>query len=347
MTPTTDTERALLAEILAHPDDDTPRLVYADYLDERDTVSVPCPKCVKGWTVIPYREDGDGDVSGGGFGYCPACHGTGSAPDTANADRAEFIRVQCELARTPETVYRNIYAPQTMHLPVWERIAIGQRHDPNPRHVELLARESALLDANREKWLRVDCPKCDAGGIRTMRDSAGELRATLRCQWCDGTGDIGGLVGLMSGADGSNWTNATVFRRGFPDAVQGCRLQDVMSQVACPVCSKSGVDVACGLGGCNGGVVWHPTPWLLRVLSHHPTVTRVPLVDRAPGQYGNTKGWFWSEWTPADNGTMRYPVPPVLIAAMPGAVSPGYDTADAATDALAVAVVAVGRNLLA
>src|SRR4051812_20344131 len=43
---------ALLADILEHHDDDTPRLVYADWLDE---------------------------------------HG--------EADRAEFIRVQCELAR--------------------------------------------------------------------------------------------------------------------------------------------------------------------------------------------------------------------------------------------------------
>src|SRR5436190_20750382 len=30
----TDTEAALLRAIAAHPDEDTPRLVYADYLDE-------------------------------------------------------------------------------------------------------------------------------------------------------------------------------------------------------------------------------------------------------------------------------------------------------------------------
>src|SRR5437879_720363 len=48
-------EDAFLADILEHPDDDTPRLVYADWLDE---------------------------------------HG--------QAERAEFIRVQCELERMPE-----------------------------------------------------------------------------------------------------------------------------------------------------------------------------------------------------------------------------------------------------
>src|SRR5438093_1495473 len=51
--PMSDTTRsALLAAICAHPDEDTPRLVYADWLDE---------------------------------------HG--------EHDRAEFIRVQCELTR--------------------------------------------------------------------------------------------------------------------------------------------------------------------------------------------------------------------------------------------------------
>jgi uncharacterized protein (TIGR02996 family) len=51
-------EEALLADIVEHPDDDTPRLVYADWLEE---------------------------------------HGPPQA-----ADRAEFIRLQCRLARMPE-----------------------------------------------------------------------------------------------------------------------------------------------------------------------------------------------------------------------------------------------------
>src|SRR5262245_28444157 len=60
---TTTDGSALLAAILAHPDEDTPRLVYADWLDEQAaerSEPVPCP-------------------------------------------RAEFIRVQCELAQLDRT----------------------------------------------------------------------------------------------------------------------------------------------------------------------------------------------------------------------------------------------------
>jgi uncharacterized protein (TIGR02996 family) len=71
-------EDALLAAITAAPDDDAPRLAYADWLDE---------------------------------------HG--------HADRAEFIRVQCRIARGAE----------------W-----GQ-------HQELLRRETALLGRYRKEWL--------------------------------------------------------------------------------------------------------------------------------------------------------------------------------------------------
>lgn len=65
---------ALLAAVLAHPDDDTPRLIYADWLEENG---------------------------------CP--------------ERAEFIRIQIELARRP--------------------------------NLTLQARESALLAAHAERWL--------------------------------------------------------------------------------------------------------------------------------------------------------------------------------------------------
>src|SRR5437764_13946726 len=74
MTP----DEAFLADIIEHPDDDTPRLVYADYLDER------------------------GDP------------------------RAEFIRVQCQLAKLPEG---------------------------DARREELEARERALLKAHKKEWL--------------------------------------------------------------------------------------------------------------------------------------------------------------------------------------------------
>jgi uncharacterized protein (TIGR02996 family) len=73
-------EDAFLQAVIATPDDDTPRLVYADWLDE---------------------------------------HG--------QSDRAEFIRVQCELARLPRD---------------------------DPRREGLAAREQALLAAHEKEWSR-------------------------------------------------------------------------------------------------------------------------------------------------------------------------------------------------
>jgi uncharacterized protein (TIGR02996 family) len=76
-----DVERALLAAIIAEPEDDTPRLVYADWLDE---------------------------------------HG--------RPERAEFIRVQCELAR----------------------LVLGKESDD--QYAELTRRQSELYASHFLKW---------------------------------------------------------------------------------------------------------------------------------------------------------------------------------------------------
>jgi uncharacterized protein (TIGR02996 family) len=76
-------EPAMLAVICAEPEEDTPRLMYADWLDEH-AESVPCPVSSQldpGWAA-----------------HLKCCDHTGSVPD-GRAARAEFIRVQCELAR--------------------------------------------------------------------------------------------------------------------------------------------------------------------------------------------------------------------------------------------------------
>jgi uncharacterized protein (TIGR02996 family) len=111
------TEQALLAAIWEHPHDDTPRLVYADWLEE-----------------------------------------TG---DPASAARAEFIRVQCELARLDE------YDPRVPGLrkrkgqlkrlndQAWK--AVFQvpapmdfvRGFPSPSNVAVHARQLAASDADR------------------------------------------------------------------------------------------------------------------------------------------------------------------------------------------------------
>jgi uncharacterized protein (TIGR02996 family) len=107
-------ELALLAAILANPDEDTPRLVFADWLDE---------------------------------------DGTGS-----NAARAEFIRVQCELTRSPE------------------------RQPYPPAHHARLSRFMQLFNAHEKEWLGVvGVPRPRAifrrGFVEDVRATADEVLA--------------------------------------------------------------------------------------------------------------------------------------------------------------------------
>lgn len=82
MTPTM---LSLLAAIRAHPDEDTPRLAFADAAIEA-AGTVECRLC-----------KGEYDEIRGVYG-CKACHGFGRVSDGL-AQWGEFIRVQVELAR--------------------------------------------------------------------------------------------------------------------------------------------------------------------------------------------------------------------------------------------------------
>jgi len=91
------TQQALLDTILANPDDDTARLVYADWLDENEA-SVTCEMC-----------GGSGDDGGhawdrGMVGVCNRCDGSGFVSN-GYAAKSEFIRVQCELATFDDAYY--------------------------------------------------------------------------------------------------------------------------------------------------------------------------------------------------------------------------------------------------
>ena len=107
-------EDALLAAIHTAPEDDTPRLAYADWLDEHagevpcQTCSVyhyraACPKCRN--TLQNATPQGSPHMLRCAscktlFPCCPTCRGSGSVSD-GRAERAEFIRVQVALARLP------------------------------------------------------------------------------------------------------------------------------------------------------------------------------------------------------------------------------------------------------
>jgi uncharacterized protein (TIGR02996 family) len=78
------TESDFAAAIRAAPEDNAPRLAYADWLDEH-AGEVECPRA-----RCTAEFDGAQD-------WCPFCAGKGHVPDGRHA-RAEFIRVQIELA---------------------------------------------------------------------------------------------------------------------------------------------------------------------------------------------------------------------------------------------------------
>jgi len=90
---------ALLRAATAHPEEDTPRLLLADWLDGQDTRRVPCPECDGGRKSV-FK----GSHVGSGYrlnksGRCVRCDGCHAVIDTTNAEQAELIRVQVELSR--------------------------------------------------------------------------------------------------------------------------------------------------------------------------------------------------------------------------------------------------------
>jgi uncharacterized protein (TIGR02996 family) len=91
------TERALVAAVCAEPYDDTPRLVYADWLDEQDSPTVLCGRCSSGYRISD----------------CPMCgYGPDTPPgnrtvlDVSRKRRAELIRLQHALPGLPPTMWQ-------------------------------------------------------------------------------------------------------------------------------------------------------------------------------------------------------------------------------------------------
>ncbi len=124
------------------------------------------------------------------------------------------------------------------------------------------SRMNNLERAHRERWLYVMCPKCEGTGGHHVPGS-GE---NIYCTTCDATGDLGGLWHAPVNTGYRNADHNRRFSRGFIDEIRQCRLQDLLEQPTIKT-GRSSV----GLGS------WQPTPWAIRVLTHHPTITRIPL----------------------------------------------------------------------
>lgn len=94
-TAPTDTESGLLRAILESPGCDNARLAYADFLEEH-AGDVECPKC-----VLEVRGRGECPMPGWldhrhTLRKCESCSGSGRVSN-GFAERADFIRVQCEI----------------------------------------------------------------------------------------------------------------------------------------------------------------------------------------------------------------------------------------------------------
>lgn len=283
--PTTD-EQAILAKIYADPADDTARLVYADWLDDLANELSERPKEDRGGRDV-------GEVRA----------------------KAEFIRVQCELASASQTGAEKTW---------WLRRMI---------------RERALLAAHEAEWRKAGpCPRC------YVRVAPKWVRTAVSrgCGNCDGTTDVGALT---ERTETGEWARKVEFDRGFIGTVQAT-FEEVFEQ---RYARLDALDSASEYPT----VLWVPTPRALAWM-RHATVTRVVLTDREPAESSGTeipKGlWFFRDYS-ARVAVFPSDLPTVLFESLRGCQILDdeehlrcYPTREAAIDALAVAVCEVLRN---
>lgn len=164
-------EEALLRAVFESPHDDALRLAYADWLEE-NAGTVPCSRCngrglvrlgvekkggpssaerCKRYVIEP--QQGTFDWGCDGCGGTGAKAGTGYVPD-GRRDRAEFIRVQVELARIgnhydpacPREKGRHYVSREGGWV---ETVACRECWDA------LRRREGELFNANADRWFPV------------------------------------------------------------------------------------------------------------------------------------------------------------------------------------------------
>jgi len=130
---------AIYAAILAEPGEDLHRLAYADWLEET-AGQMTCPWCQgSGWRDSRTRTaEMDADEYGVSSARCDRCGGNGTV-DNGHERRAEFIRVQVELARFPER------EDDFARLPVEMRSEFHR----------LLSREDLLFSEHKNEWFDV------------------------------------------------------------------------------------------------------------------------------------------------------------------------------------------------
>jgi uncharacterized protein (TIGR02996 family) len=220
----------LYRAILAHPDEDTPRLAYADWLDE-NAADIECGAC------MGFRFNGLGEYRK----PCAHCDSTGFTSD-GRRERAEFIRVQCRLA-TPCVTCTPVCSQEYGHAPPCELGLVGDlRRRERELWLTLYNKFTAeggrglnvphstadgcsvnYLPQSREPGIRLTwkrgfvaeahlpaaaflgggCGRCYQFGSRRVINNPNPRRgssAIVICPDCDGTGRTPGLAGPLFAA---------------------------------------------------------------------------------------------------------------------------------------------------
>lgn len=325
------TERdAFLRAICDEPGDDTPRLVFADWLDEHDEreraefIRVQCRlnhlgnpphQVLEAIISSPYGPNyfsltGGEDLKCGGRLIMKAKVG----------DRVDILDGQ--LARKDKV--KSLHGLRITKI-LADEIVLVKDADSKPwRGWKDLSRETALLICNRAAWSRWKCPECGGGtlskcelkGIRyqTVAEAmkvveAGDKVLVFECPCCrDGNLFARGAVEVVAGSAIGQAAYLTLpihFRRGFPHAVEVPDMGWVCREERRERQSRL---IPREFGGMEreywgGGVDYHPTPWL-RAVARHTTIEEVWVMDRValeqPG-YGELSGKSSFDWLDADS----------------------------------------------
>lgn len=239
---------ALLRAVHERSDDDLPRLVLADWLEER-AGAVACPYCK------------DATFDTGDYGgpmtnpkvvahlrrKCP-CGGSGRVGDGL-AERAEFIRLQCDLARRLTGMCRACGQPIRD-----DRVADGCPCN-SPRGVN-----HGIVPA-----YVCTCPECDPRQTGSVRDRPPDMDALRRRErdLLDAHGRVWAghdyhYVNAVAGHRGGPLNTYVEYERGFPAVVRG-PLASLWRSIPCNRCDGNGM-----AHGSDRPFEWSPDPDYLK-----------------------------------------------------------------------------------
>ena len=279
-------EASILYAIRLQPDEDTVRLVYADWLDE---------------------------------------HG--------QPERAEFIRVQCELAKLSSQGHGSSEAECPVITAKKKRGGPGGQMMPSCRVCD---------DAFDMEYREREMFK-GGGGIDLWSDVPW---ATEKTQLTVTT--LARETGFRVGPSEGHPLDVTlVFRRGFADEVRlGLAAFLGGECVVCGGSGRTGGPVSDDCLGCTGRDDYIRTTGLAAaIFAAHPVTRVVPTDKRPTGVEGVGYMWLYDGPSrPGDPATLPRDlmVPPVV--SREGGFPCRFDTPEAATDALSVVLMGIGRE---